>query len=175
LSLLHKHLEKLRTVIQSQPTRTEQQKKWTQRLLDTERLVVDAIALRESLSGSPDDEQLKRKVIIREGQAKLALAQVWKGTKTHRENYDAAHGATPEEKRAGWNAAYRQRIRDSEGREVRPYQKRKDMTEDELRQRDEHRREKARLKKQKQRAKNKPPKTIDANGIGEDGYFHNYY
>ena len=153
MSWLHDQLDALRTAISVQPQRTERQEKWAQRLLNTQRLVVTAIEVEDQLSGSPDNTQLKRLASIRMKQAKLALDQVWKGMTTHRKTYDAAHGATPEEKRAGWNAAYRQRIQDEEGREVRPYQKRKDMTPEEIELRRQHKREKEKLKKQRKRAR----------------------
>lgn len=83
-------------------------------------------------------------------QAKQAMDQVRSGARSFRENYDDAHGGTVDQRRAGWREAYRERVRQKEGREPATYRKPSQMTPEE---REKHEAELERRKYEARKAK----------------------
>ena len=151
MSVLSEGLEKVkRLLLERGEPNTDPQRRWVERLQNTERHLVEATKLEEEAAASQNDEKLQRRLVIRSGQATLALNQVVRGTESHRRNYDEAHGGTAAERRAGWNQAYADRMLKLQGRIVRKNKKRADMTPEEWAA---HEREKGRIAKAKQRAK----------------------
>lgn len=143
LAALADQLDELRRLQAASKSNTDRQMLWTQRLADTEKLIIEAMDLEASAGRAPDDAPLQRRAMVRATQAKLAMDQVRKGTRSFRENYDDAHGGTVEQKRAGWNEAYRERVRQKEGREPTTYAKPSRMTPEE---REKHEAERERRK-----------------------------
>lgn len=144
-------LAEVRRLLQErgEPT-TDPQRRWVARLSNAEKLLLDAISLQEQVAAEPDNELTKKRLVIRQGQVRLALEQILRGVESHRRNYVDAHGASDAERRAGWNQAYADRIMKTEGRVVRTNKKRSEMTPEEWAA---HRRKQEREAKAKQRSK----------------------
>lgn len=146
---LAEQLDELRRLQAASKTGTDRQMLWTQRLANTEKLLIDAIDYQERADRAPDDATVRQRAVTRAYQAKHAMDQVRKGVRSHRETYEAAYGpaatygGTPEQKRADWREAYRERVRQEEGREPVTYKKPSQMTPEE---REKHEAERERRK-----------------------------
>lgn len=132
--------------------RTGRQRLWAARVAECEALEAQAALDTATADAASEDRLLHRKAMASRELAKLAREAVERGQKTYRANYDAAHGSTPEERRAGWNDAYRERVLKQEGRVARTNGKPSTMT---LEQRREYEREREKQKKARQRAAKK--------------------
>jgi hypothetical protein len=147
---LERALAAIRERLASAKSDTENQRTWRAVLANTEKLIVEAIELRQASAEAPEDEVARRHASVRLGQVKLAIQKIRKGEASYKRNGDAAHGDTPKERQDGWREAKRQRVREKDGREPRHNRRRSDMTPEEWAA---HKREQGRLAKAKLREK----------------------
>lgn len=114
--------------IAGQKTATDAQRRWHARLVETERQIALTIIACDAAIAAPADETADRHAMSRRERSKHVYQAVLAGEANFRKTYEAAHGATVEERRAGWRDAYHQRVIMTEGRTPRTNKRRADMS-----------------------------------------------